>query len=64
MPERYQNFVGGAWTDSASGEIAISTNPADISDVIGEFQASNAADADSAVTTASAAKKAGAAHLL
>lgn len=57
MPERYQNFVGGAWTDSTSGEIAISTNPADISDVIGQFQASNAADADSALTTAESVKE-------
>ncbi|MDA1278653.1 MAG: aldehyde dehydrogenase family protein [Chloroflexi bacterium] len=57
MAERYQNYVGGGWTDSTSGEVSTSTNPANFSDVIGEFQASNAADADAAINAASGAKE-------
>ena len=57
MVERYQNYVGGAWTDAPSGDVSTSSNPADHSDVIGEFQASNSADADTAITAASNAKE-------
>ena len=57
MVERYQNYVGGAWTDATSDDVSTSSNPADHSDVIGEFQASNSADADTAITAASNAKE-------
>jgi len=57
MVERYQNYVDGAWTDATTGKVSTSTNPADHSDVIGEFQASNSADADTAITAASTAKE-------
>ncbi len=57
MVERYQNYVGGAWTDATSGDVSTSSNPADHSDVFGEFQASNSADADAAITAASNAKE-------
>lgn len=57
MAERFQNYVGGAWTDATSGKVSTSTNPADLSDVIGEFQASSATDADTAITAAANAKE-------
>jgi len=52
MAERYQNYVNGGWTDATSGDVSTSTNPADLSDVVGEFQASNIADAEAAITAA------------
>ncbi len=52
MAERYQNYVNGTWTDATTGEVSTSTNPADLSDVVGEFQASNSADVDVAITAA------------
>ena len=57
MAERYQNYVNGAWTDGSSGEVSTSTNPADLSDVVGEFQASTPADVDVAISAASNAKE-------
>ena len=57
MAQRYQNYIGGSWTDATSGKMSTSVNPADHSDVIGEFQASNSADADSAITAAADAKE-------
>ncbi|SVC26327.1 uncharacterized protein METZ01_LOCUS279181, partial [marine metagenome] len=52
MAERYQNYIDGAWVDSASSKFTTSNNPADHSDVIGEFQASEPIDADSAISAA------------
>jgi aldehyde dehydrogenase (NAD+) len=57
MAKRYQNYVDGAWADSTSGEVSVNTNPADLSDLIGEFQASNASDVDVAMTAASNTKE-------
>ena len=57
MAERYQNFVGGAWVDASSGATSTSVNPADLSDVVGEFQASNSADVNDAAAAAGSAKK-------
>jgi len=57
MAERYQNYVGGVWVDSASSKVTISTNPADHSDVIGEFQASEPADAHASISAASEIKE-------
>lgn len=57
MAERYQNYINGAWTDGSSGEVSTSTNPADLSDVIGEFQLSTASDIDSAISVASDVKE-------
>jgi acyl-CoA reductase-like NAD-dependent aldehyde dehydrogenase len=57
MTDRFQNFVNGSWVDGSTGEVSVSTNPADLTDVIGEFQASNAADVDKAITAAAAAKE-------
>ena len=57
MAERYQNYVGGVWVDSASSKVTINTNPADHSDVIGEFQASEPADAHASISAASEIKE-------
>ena len=61
VPERYQNFVGGAWVPSASAEYLPDINPADRRDIIGEFPNSTAADAVQAVEAAAAAQPAWAA---
>lgn len=54
-PKTYLNLIGGEWLPSRSGKSFQNVNPADHADVIGDFQASNAADVDLAVA---AAKKA------
>src|SRR5580658_4881124 len=51
----YHNLIGGQWLPAAGGETILNLNPADHSDVIGEFPASTAEDVDRAVA---AAKKA------
>ncbi len=51
----YQNFIGGEWRSSESGETFTSTNPARMQEVIGHYQKSTIADLDRAVE---AAKKA------
>ncbi|XVH33407.1 aldehyde dehydrogenase family protein (plasmid) [Haloferacaceae archaeon DSL9] len=55
MTDLRQNFIDGRWTDSESGETFESTNPADTSDVIGEYQSSTAEDANAAIEAAAAA---------
>ena len=57
MAERYQNYVNGSWIDATSGEVSASTNPADLSDVVGEFQRSNSSDVDAAITAAHSVKE-------
>lgn len=57
MVERYQNYVTGAWVDATSGEVSASTNPADLSDVIGEFQRSTPSDVNAAITAAHSVKE-------
>jgi acyl-CoA reductase-like NAD-dependent aldehyde dehydrogenase len=51
----YFNFIGGEWLPSRTGKTFLNLNPADHSDVVGEFPASGAEDVDLAVA---AAKKA------
>lgn len=51
----YKNLIGGQWVASRSGKTFLNLNPARNSDVVGEFQLSNAADVSDAVA---AAKKA------
>src|SRR6266699_3448223 len=48
----YQNFIGGEWRNSRSGETFASTNPAHTSEVIGHYQRSTAADIEDAVAAA------------
>jgi aldehyde dehydrogenase (NAD+) len=50
----FQNYIGGEWVDSASGETFESTSPA-TGDSIGVFPKSNAEDVDRAVASAKAA---------
>jgi len=48
----YQNLIGGEWVSTVSGDTFDSVNPADVSDVVGRFQASVAEDAIAAVEAA------------
>jgi alpha-ketoglutaric semialdehyde dehydrogenase len=50
----FQNYIGGEWLDSASGETFESTSPAS-GETIGVFPRSNAEDVDRAVEAAKAA---------
>jgi alpha-ketoglutaric semialdehyde dehydrogenase len=50
--DEYYNYIGGKWAPAKSGKTFNSTNPADPSDVIGQFPASNAEDVQSAVDAA------------
>ena len=51
----HKNYVNGTWTESATGRVSVSTNPADVNDIVGEFQASDASDAARAVESAAVA---------
>jgi len=57
----YQNFIGGEWRSSGSGQTFASTNPARTREVVGYYQKSTAADLDAAVAVAHAAQPAWAA---
>lgn len=48
----YSNLINGEWVPSHSGKTFLNTNPADSSDILGEFQSSDAADIDAAVAAA------------
>ena len=49
------NYVAGEWRPSAGGKTYEKCNPANPTDVVGEFPASNADDVDAAVTAAAEA---------
>jgi aldehyde dehydrogenase (NAD+) len=51
-PPTYRLFVGGEWVDSGTGRTFESLNPADTRDVVGRFQAGDAADAARAIRAA------------
>jgi alpha-ketoglutaric semialdehyde dehydrogenase len=51
----YKNLIGGQWVSAQSGETFLNHNPANVDDVVGEFQASGEADVDRAVQAARAA---------
>lgn len=51
----YLNYIDGQWVESSSGKIFQNTNPADESDLVGNFQLSNEVDAKRAVQAASQA---------
>ncbi len=55
MAERdsFLNYVNGNWVAASTGEVSLSINPANLDDVIGEFQASNSSDVEGAVAAAS-----------
>ena len=48
----FKNFIGGDWVPPIGGEYFDNTNPADVSDVIGRFPLSSAADVERAVESA------------
>ncbi len=48
----YQNLIGGQWVSAQSGQTFLNRNPANVDDVVGEFQASGEADVDRAVAAA------------
>jgi aldehyde dehydrogenase (NAD+) len=53
----YHNYVDGVWIPADTGESFSVRNPADPSDVVGEFQRSGASDAEAAVEAAAAASE-------
>ncbi len=57
MTTTYKNLIGGQWVASHSGKTFQNVNPANHDDIVGEFQASNAADIDDAVAAAAEAFK-------
>jgi alpha-ketoglutaric semialdehyde dehydrogenase len=50
--KRYDNYIGGVWTPPESGLYLKNLNPADYSDVVGEFAASSPEDVRRAVLNA------------
>jgi alpha-ketoglutaric semialdehyde dehydrogenase len=48
----YQNFIGGRWVPSSSGEWIENRNPADTRDLVGRFPRSTESDVDKAVAAA------------
>ncbi len=48
----YQNLIGGQWLPAASGKTSLNLNPADHSDIVGEFPSSGAEDVNRAVEAA------------
>lgn len=48
----HQNFIGGEWKNTQSGETFVSTNPARTSEIIGYYQKSGRADLEEAVEAA------------
>ncbi|HEV2884537.1 MAG TPA: aldehyde dehydrogenase family protein [Pyrinomonadaceae bacterium] len=48
----YNNYIGGKWVPSESGEVLENLNPANTEDVIGRFPLSSAVDVNAAVNAA------------
>ena len=48
----YHNLIGGQWVPAASGKTILNLNPAEHTDVIGEFPSSHAEDVERAVEAA------------
>jgi alpha-ketoglutaric semialdehyde dehydrogenase len=48
----YQNYIGGEWIPSQSGEMFENINPADTRDIVGRFPLSNSDDVNAAVNAA------------
>lgn len=53
--QKFNNFIGGEWVAPSTGNWAPNKNPADTSDLIGEYPQSGAKDANDAVAAAKAA---------
>ena len=54
-PPTFRHFIAGEWVESTSGATFESRNPADVSDVVGRFQAGTPADVAQAVRAADVA---------
>src|SRR3990172_11357576 len=54
-PKTYKNYINGEWVEARCGKTFENVNPADRSDVIGYFQASDKCDLDEAVAAPKAA---------
>ncbi|HYO46160.1 MAG TPA: aldehyde dehydrogenase family protein [Gemmatimonadota bacterium] len=52
MPDRFQSFIAGEWTDAETGASYANINPADTDDVIGRFSACGPVDVERAVESA------------
>src|ERR1039457_3561750 len=61
MTEVYRNYIAGQWMESKSGKTFPNINPANTSEIIGNFQASVAEDAQAACEAAAKAQPAWAA---
>jgi aldehyde dehydrogenase (NAD+) len=57
MTTTYKNLIAGQWVASRTGKTFQNINPANHQDIVGEFQASEAADIDDAVAAAAEAWK-------
>ena len=53
--QTYQNYIGGEWVSSVSGETFENVNPADTRDIIGRFPLSTRQDVNDAINAASEA---------
>ncbi|MGI9167316.1 MAG: aldehyde dehydrogenase family protein [Pyrinomonadaceae bacterium] len=51
----YQNFIGGKWVPSESGEVFENINPADTRDIVGRFPLSTSDDVNAAANAAQGA---------
>jgi aldehyde dehydrogenase (NAD+) len=51
----YQNYIGGSWVPSQSGQTFENRNPANTDELVGVFQQSNVADVDAAIAAAAKA---------
>ncbi|PWT90315.1 MAG: aldehyde dehydrogenase [Blastocatellia bacterium] len=52
IPKTFQNYIGGKWIPSESGEMFENINPANTGDVIGRFPLSTSEDINAAVNAA------------
>lgn len=52
----FQNFIGGQWRSSRSGQIFVSTNPARTSEVVGYYQQSTPEDLEETIDVAAQAQ--------
>lgn len=52
----YGNYINGEWVEASSNDKGAVRNPADTDDIVGQFQASTASDANAAVEAAAEAQ--------
>src|SRR3972149_8422008 len=52
MAEKFKNYISGKWGDAKSGKTFQNINPADTSDIVGEFPQSGIEDVNEAVAAA------------